>query len=169
MDLALLAVIAIIFVALVFDFINGFHDAANSIATIVSTGVLKPYQAVIWAAFTPVRLTLTLEAVTGSAVRLVQLRSPGGLRGLRVVVTAPGRAQGHQDRDRSERRREQRKGARQRSGSACRNVARCAAAATWEHCDSSWVGVSVGGRQSNQTSGAPSSRQVPNAPKPTAS
>src|SRR5262245_9712859 len=38
-------------VALVFDFMNGFHDAANSIATVVSTGVLKPYQAVIWAAF----------------------------------------------------------------------------------------------------------------------
>jgi len=37
--------------ALAFDFMNGFHDAANSIATIVSTGVLKPYQAVVWAAF----------------------------------------------------------------------------------------------------------------------
>ncbi|MEO7774293.1 MAG: inorganic phosphate transporter [Steroidobacteraceae bacterium] len=37
--------------ALVFDFLNGFHDAANSIATVVSTRVLKPYQAVIWAAF----------------------------------------------------------------------------------------------------------------------
>ena len=37
--------------ALVFDFMNGFHDAANSIATVVSTGVLKPYQAVAWAAF----------------------------------------------------------------------------------------------------------------------
>jgi PiT family inorganic phosphate transporter len=37
-------------VALVFDFMNGFHDAANSIATIVSTGVLKPHQAVVWAA-----------------------------------------------------------------------------------------------------------------------
>ena len=37
--------------ALVFDFMNGFHDAANSIATVVSTGVLRPYQAVIWAAF----------------------------------------------------------------------------------------------------------------------
>ncbi len=36
--------------ALLFDFMNGFHDAANSIATIVSTGVLKPYQAVVWAA-----------------------------------------------------------------------------------------------------------------------
>lgn len=44
-------VIFIIFVALVFDFINGFHDSANSIATVVSTRVLKPRQAVIWAAF----------------------------------------------------------------------------------------------------------------------
>ncbi|HZZ43348.1 MAG TPA: inorganic phosphate transporter [Tepidisphaeraceae bacterium] len=41
----------IIFVALVFDFLNGFHDAANSIATIVSTRVLSPRQAVVWAAF----------------------------------------------------------------------------------------------------------------------
>ncbi len=37
-------------IALAFDFMNGFHDAANSIATVVSTGVLKPYQAVMWAA-----------------------------------------------------------------------------------------------------------------------
>jgi PiT family inorganic phosphate transporter len=37
--------------ALAFDFLNGFHDAANSIATVVSTGVLRPYQAVAWAAF----------------------------------------------------------------------------------------------------------------------
>src|SRR5687768_7269130 len=44
-------VIFIIFVALVFDFLNGFHDAANSIATIVSTRVLTPTAAVIWAAF----------------------------------------------------------------------------------------------------------------------
>ena len=44
-------VVFIIFVALVFDFLNGFHDAANSIATIVSTRVLTPLQAVVWAAF----------------------------------------------------------------------------------------------------------------------
>ena len=44
-------IIVIIFFALVFDFLNGFHDAANSIATIVSTRVLSPSQAVIWAAF----------------------------------------------------------------------------------------------------------------------
>ncbi|TBR20202.1 MAG: inorganic phosphate transporter [Chitinophagaceae bacterium] len=42
--------IAIIALALIFDFINGFHDAANSIATVVSTKVLTPLQAVIWAA-----------------------------------------------------------------------------------------------------------------------
>jgi PiT family inorganic phosphate transporter len=43
-------VIAIIVLALGFDFVNGFHDAANSIATVVSTRVLTPFQAVIWAA-----------------------------------------------------------------------------------------------------------------------
>ena len=43
-------VIVIIILALVFDYINGFHDAANSIATVVSTKVLTPYQAVFWAA-----------------------------------------------------------------------------------------------------------------------
>lgn len=42
--------IVIIVLALIFDFINGFHDAANSIATIVSTKVLTPFQAVLWAA-----------------------------------------------------------------------------------------------------------------------
>src|SRR3989454_3914992 len=44
-------VLAIVLVALIFDFINGFHDSANSIATIVSTRVLSPGMAVIWAAF----------------------------------------------------------------------------------------------------------------------
>jgi inorganic phosphate transporter, PiT family len=44
-------VLAIITTALVFDYINGFHDAANSIATVVSTRVLSPGQAVVWAAF----------------------------------------------------------------------------------------------------------------------
>src|SRR5215469_1474058 len=43
--------VLIIAIALVFDFINGFHDAANSIATIVATRVLTPFQAVVWAAF----------------------------------------------------------------------------------------------------------------------
>ena len=44
-------VLAIVVVALVFDFINGFHDSANSIATVVGTRVLSPLAAVIWAAF----------------------------------------------------------------------------------------------------------------------
>jgi PiT family inorganic phosphate transporter len=47
----LLAVVAIILLALAFDYVNGFHDAANSIATVVSTQVLTPRQAVLWAAF----------------------------------------------------------------------------------------------------------------------
>ncbi|HEY0875183.1 MAG TPA: anion permease, partial [Vicinamibacterales bacterium] len=51
MDPNLLAVVALILVALVFDYINGFHDAANSIATVVSTRVLSPGKAVVWAAF----------------------------------------------------------------------------------------------------------------------
>jgi len=46
-----LSLILLIALALAFDFMNGFHDAANSIATVVSTGVLKPWQAVLWAAF----------------------------------------------------------------------------------------------------------------------
>ncbi len=46
----LITVIALIAVALAFDYINGFHDAANSIATVVSTRVLSPGQAVVWAA-----------------------------------------------------------------------------------------------------------------------
>ena len=50
MDPVLLSVIALITVALICDFINGFHDAANSIATIVATRVLTPGQAVAWAA-----------------------------------------------------------------------------------------------------------------------
>ena len=44
-------VVGLILVALTFDYINGFHDAANSIATVVSTRVLSPGKAVIWAAF----------------------------------------------------------------------------------------------------------------------
>ena len=47
----LLLVLVIIGVALAFDFLNGFHDAANSVATVVATRVLTPLQAVIWAAF----------------------------------------------------------------------------------------------------------------------
>jgi PiT family inorganic phosphate transporter len=53
MDLGSVSVTLVLLVvlALAFDFMNGFHDAANSIATVVSTNVLKPWQAVLWAAF----------------------------------------------------------------------------------------------------------------------
>ena len=51
MQAALWVVIALVVLALLFDFMNGFHDAANSIATVVSTGVLRPSQAVLFAAF----------------------------------------------------------------------------------------------------------------------
>jgi PiT family inorganic phosphate transporter len=50
MDSQLTLLIVIIVLALIFDFINGFHDAANAIATIVATRVLTPFQAVLWAA-----------------------------------------------------------------------------------------------------------------------
>ena len=50
MDANFVAVVGLILVALTFDYINGFHDAANSIATVVSTRVLSPGKAVIWAA-----------------------------------------------------------------------------------------------------------------------
>ena len=51
MSISFQAVVFLIVIALAFDFINGFHDAANSIATIVSTRVLRPHWAVLWAAF----------------------------------------------------------------------------------------------------------------------
>jgi PiT family inorganic phosphate transporter len=50
MDISLAVVITVVLVALVFDYINGFHDAANSVATVVATRVLTPFQAVLWAA-----------------------------------------------------------------------------------------------------------------------
>lgn len=58
------ALVAVIGLALVFDFVNGFHDAANSIATVVATRVLKPVQAVAWAAF----WNFIAFAVLGTAV-----------------------------------------------------------------------------------------------------
>ena len=50
LNMSLWVVVTLVAVALLFDFMNGFHDAANSIATIVSTRVLKPHHAVLWAA-----------------------------------------------------------------------------------------------------------------------
>ena len=64
MDMQFAIVVALVLVALAFDFINGFHDAANSIATVVSTRVLSPGKAVIWAAF----FNFMAAAVFGTAV-----------------------------------------------------------------------------------------------------
>ena len=64
MDNTVLYVVVIIAVALVFDFINGFHDSANSIATVVSTRVLSPGLAVLWAAF----FNFVAAFVVGTAV-----------------------------------------------------------------------------------------------------
>ena len=50
-QVALWVVVVLVVLAIAFDFMNGFHDAANSIATVVSTGVLRPGQAVVFAAF----------------------------------------------------------------------------------------------------------------------
>jgi len=64
MDHGILYVVVIVAVALVFDFINGFHDSANSIATVVSTRVLSPGVAVLWAAF----FNFVAAFVVGTAV-----------------------------------------------------------------------------------------------------
>jgi PiT family inorganic phosphate transporter len=63
-DSQLAVVVGLVFVALAFDYINGFHDAANSIATVVSTRVLSPGKAVVWAAF----FNFAAAAIFGTAV-----------------------------------------------------------------------------------------------------
>jgi PiT family inorganic phosphate transporter len=68
MDANLLAVVALVGVALIFDFINGFHDAANSIATVVSTRVLTPGKAVVWAAFFNFIAVFTFGTAVASTV-----------------------------------------------------------------------------------------------------
>ena len=52
-QMGLWVIVLLVILALLFDFMNGFHDAANSIATVVSTGVLRPSHAVLFAAFSP--------------------------------------------------------------------------------------------------------------------
>jgi inorganic phosphate transporter, PiT family len=68
MDQTLLLTALIITVALAFDFINGFHDAANSVATIVATRVLSPFQAVLWAAFFNFVAAFSFETGVASTV-----------------------------------------------------------------------------------------------------
>src|SRR5215216_3699947 len=81
MDHTLLAVIGLITVALVFDYINGFHDAANSIATVVSTRVLTPGQAVVWAALFNFLAAFTFGTAVASTIGK-------GMIDIRVVTSA---------------------------------------------------------------------------------
>src|SRR5436190_17796471 len=61
-------VLLVIITAFLFDFINGFHDAANSIATIVTTKVLTPRQAVLWAAFFNFIAFLVFNLMVGETI-----------------------------------------------------------------------------------------------------
>ncbi|HEY1204748.1 MAG: inorganic phosphate transporter [Bryobacteraceae bacterium] len=85
MSSALLLVIVITSVALVFDFLNGFHDAANSVATVVATRVLTPLQAVIWAA-----LFNFIAAFSGTAVARTVGAGMVDLRSVTVYVILAG-------------------------------------------------------------------------------
>src|SRR4030088_2838148 len=77
----LLTVAALILVALIFDYINGFHDAANSIATVVSTRVLSPGKAVIWAAVFNFVAAFTFGTAVAKTVR-------SGMVGINIVTFA---------------------------------------------------------------------------------
>ncbi len=86
-EISLAVVAMLVLLALAFDFMNGFHDAANSIATVVSTGVLKPHQAVVWAAFFNVVAAVRVPAQGGDHDRQGHHRS-GHRRPLRGVRCA---------------------------------------------------------------------------------
>ncbi len=68
LPIALWVVVVLVALALLFDFTNGFHDAANSIATVVSTGVLKPMQAVVFAAFFNVAAVFVFQLEVAATV-----------------------------------------------------------------------------------------------------
>jgi inorganic phosphate transporter, PiT family len=67
-EISLWVVVLLVVMAVLFDFMNGFHDAANSIATVVSTGVLKPQQAVLFAAFFNVAAVLFFQLKVAATV-----------------------------------------------------------------------------------------------------
>ncbi|MBP9932039.1 MAG: inorganic phosphate transporter [Rhodoferax sp.] len=67
-EMSLTVIVVLVLLALAFDFMNGFHDAANSIATVVSTGVLKPQHAVAWAAFFNVIAVLVFQLKVASTI-----------------------------------------------------------------------------------------------------
>ena len=62
-------IVLLVVLALAFDFMNGFHDAANSIATVVSTGVLRPTQAVVFAAFFNIVAILVFHLSVAATLR----------------------------------------------------------------------------------------------------
>lgn len=88
MDPVFALVVVVVVLALIFDYINGFHDAANSIATVVATRVLTPFQAVLWAAF----FNFAAVFVSGTAVAkavgggMVDVSLLGGLPGTQLIV-----------------------------------------------------------------------------------
>jgi len=81
--------IIVIILALIFDFINGFHDAANSIATIVSTKVLTPFQAVIWAAFFNfvAFFIFSDHAVANTVAKTVKPEVVDGAQGMIIILS----------------------------------------------------------------------------------
>src|SRR5574338_35870 len=91
-ETSLVVVIALVALALAFDFMNGFHDAANSIATVVSTGVLKPHQAVAWAAlfnFLAIAIFELKVAAMVSKAGVEPLLLPGILKIGIFILAAP--------------------------------------------------------------------------------
>lgn len=80
--------IVIIVLALIFDYINGFHDAANAIATIVSTKVLTPFQAVLWAAFFNFAafFIFSEHAVANTVAKTVKPDVVNGSHGMIIVL-----------------------------------------------------------------------------------
>src|SRR3990172_9604805 len=100
MDLQVIVIITIA-AALLFDFINGFHDAANSIATVVSTRVLSPRVAVLWAGFFNFAAFAIFGVLVARASDLLVPRAHRRLRRRGVdLVGAESRDRGghHQDR-----------------------------------------------------------------------
>src|SRR3954466_661393 len=82
-------IVVIIILALIFDYINGFHDAANSIATVVSTKVLTPFQAVLWAAlFNFVAFFIFKDhGVANTIVKTVKADVVNGHTGLVIIFS----------------------------------------------------------------------------------
>ena len=92
-DLVLLLVILVL--GLAFDFINGFHDAANSIATVVSTRVLSPRAAVVWAAaFNFIAFKVFETRVAGSIAKGVDPAKITEADAKKILAEAPAKKRG---------------------------------------------------------------------------